>query len=186
MVGRVGVHFIVRNACTLGGFFIQSGRRNGQVKYLQHRRTLRTTVAFVQAADVIRRNTPLLVGRARERYISRLPGNEIFDGNRIAHRKNIRIRGVHLIIYNNGASLIDAKSCITCQCTFRAHTNGQYHKVSCHLCARNFNSEVVFSFAHALQRCTQPQRYPFGRHMFFHFSCHFRVKRCNYLIAHLY
>ena len=56
------INLIIRDSLLLCGLLIDSGCCNGHVEELDHRRSLGTLVMAVKAADVVRRDTALLIG----------------------------------------------------------------------------------------------------------------------------
>ena len=66
--------------------------------------TLRAMIAAVTAADVVRGNAPLLVGRAgQSRSAPRCPVTQMLDLHRVAHGVDVRHGGLHPVIDHDAA-----------------------------------------------------------------------------------
>ena len=110
MVCGKGDHLIIVQFQRLRLLFIDPCGSGGHIKQLDDGRTLCALIDAAQSADVVRRNAPLPVGRSRQRHKRLLAGDEMPDLHRVSHRIDVRIRGLHVFVDDNGAFLPQCKT----------------------------------------------------------------------------
>ena len=102
----IGVGLIIIVACGSRALFVQTRGGDRHIKELQHRRALRSLVFRGNTADIVRRDAPLLVGRARKWNEGRLARYEILDRYSIAHSVHVGSARLHFLIHNDTAAFV--------------------------------------------------------------------------------
>ena len=87
--------------CFSGVGLIHTGGGGGHVKDLDDTAALRAGIPAVSAADVVRNNSSLFIGRACQRNQSILPGDEVLHLHRIAHGIDVGNGSFHPVIDHN-------------------------------------------------------------------------------------
>jgi len=98
--------FLVIKTQSFCCFFVDPRGGHSQVKGLQNGASLGFGINARNAADIIRCDSSLFIGRSGKWNHGLLSSDEIDDFHRIPHRINIRIGGEHVLIYDNAASFI--------------------------------------------------------------------------------
>ncbi|CAN3969206.1 BmrU protein, partial [Dysosmobacter welbionis] len=80
---------------------IDAGGGDGHIEYLDDGAALGAGIPAVSAADVVRRDAPLLVGGARQGEEGVLPGDEVLHLHRIPHSVDVRRGGLHPVVHQD-------------------------------------------------------------------------------------
>ena len=86
-----------------GSGFVDAGERGGQVEHPENAAALGACVTAVPAADIVRRNAALLIGRPGQCHERVLFGDEVLDLHSVSHGVDVLHRGFHAVVDHNAA-----------------------------------------------------------------------------------
>ncbi len=100
-----------------------------QVAHLDHRRTQGALIAALAAQNIIRRNSPLPIGRPRQRNGGWPAENGVHNRDDITHRKNIGIAGRQMRIRHNVPLRPNLQPGVLRQRGVGAHPHAKHHHI---------------------------------------------------------
>ena len=112
-----------------GGGLADPGDGGGQAKHLEDGAPLGAGIPAVAAADVVRRDTALLVGGTGQGEQSVLPGDEVPHLYRVAYGVNVRNGGLHPVIDHDAVSDAQLQAGASGELRVRRNADGQHHHV---------------------------------------------------------
>ena len=108
---------------------IDAGGGDGHIEYLDDGAALGAGIPAVSAADVVRRDAPLLVGGARQGEEGVLPGDEVLHLYRIPHSVDVRRGGLHPVVHQDAALDPQLQPGRLGEAGVRRDADGQHHHV---------------------------------------------------------
>ena len=187
MVHRREIHAVIVNTRSLCCAGIEPRRRGGHIKNLHHAGTERTAIHAVPAADVVRRDAPLPVGRSRQRDTRRFAGHAVLHLRRVTDGVNIRLACTHMRIYNDAPLFAERKSRFGGKLCIRLNADGDHRHI------RRKRRRVIRQHANAVCICghilhgmPEDQAHACAAHMRVHKRRHVRVQRRQKLMPALH
>ena len=181
----IGVHSVVMETGSLRRALVDARHRDGHVEELQDGGALRLLVFARNAAEVVRRNTALLVGRARQRDIAFLLCHKVGDFHRVADSVDIGVRGEHVGVREDRAARVEREPGVLRKCRVRPHADGENDHVRLKFAVRELYAELAALFLDGRHAVVQNEIQALASRVLMHLACHIVVQRGDEMIAQL-
>ena len=132
MAGRVGHHGLPGNTGRCGGLFVEPGGGGRHVEEPNNGGALGAVKTAVPAADIVRGDAALFVGRTGQGDQGIRAGDKVAHLHRVPHRVDIRIRGLHPLVDQNGLPDAQRKPGFFGQMGLRRDADGQDRQIRSH------------------------------------------------------
>ena len=179
-------HGVHGKPCLSGIGLVDAGSGGGQIKDLYNGAALRACIPAVPAADVIRRDAPLLVGGAGQCDQGVLTGDKMLHLHRVAYGINIRHGGFHPVIDQDATLETQRQTGLPGKTGVRRNADRQHHHVGMEgrfVFQKHIHAKLLFR--KALHRVAQSQFHAVLSYLTMDESGHVRIKGVHQLLGPL-
>ena len=158
MVAPVADNPLVLHAGGLGGLLVEADGGGGEAEDLDDRRAERAPILAGDAADVVRGDAALLVGRAGQRRELERACDGVGDRDGVAHGVDVGVAGAHVAVDHDGALGPELEPGGLRQLALRHDADGEDDEGAVNaLAALDVDADAVFNLLIALDRVLKAQ-----------------------------